>query len=183
LAGKSHPEGVQMPLRECYLRLLHESFIKPTTFTCTTEAYHQLGGLKLVSCGGDWDFFLRFVKQYRIAYLDRPLGVIRPGSTSTQLTNAQSGYDFVIRQLLLEREQAKRDHDQQIRAAVRRGIETQTKFLASIYLERDSRVNAAKTYLHGWQLTHSMSLLLRALSACLPKTFQRFIRKARSFVP
>ena len=169
LAGRSYPEGTLMPDRELYLMLLQGIIIKPTALTVDSLAFKTSGGFKSAKGVEDWDFALRFAKQNRLAYLDRPLGMLRvtPESEHSKEINQTRNFKIVCDLLSKERSLIS-SHDTEALAAISAGIIDTTNSMCWRYLGRGKRLAAINTYLIGFAKTGNVELLLRALGACLP---------------
>ncbi len=182
LLGGSYAEGTLIPDRELHLMLLQEVPIKPTALTVDTLAFRTSGGFNCWPCGEDWEFLLRFAKQNRLAYLDRPLGVVRITPDSKEI-----GRTFtVICKLLTNQRSLISSQDTEALAAISAGITQGAKGVSRAYLERGRRLAAINTCLMGFAKTGNVELLLRALGVCLPMSLLRAARtlyRGRSGAP
>jgi glycosyltransferase involved in cell wall biosynthesis len=173
LAGKSYPEGILMPERELQLILLQEVPIKTPTLTVDTLAFKRSGGFNNWAWGEDWEFLLRFVKQNRLAYLDRPLCIVRKNSPdSVQLKEIKRNF-AVACELLSSQRLLISTQDTEALAAISIGITQLARGMSWEYLKRGKRLAAIDIYLTGFVKTGSVELLLRALGVCLPISLLR----------
>jgi glycosyltransferase involved in cell wall biosynthesis len=167
LAGVSYPEGTIMPDRELQLMLLQEVPIKTPTLTVDTRAFKTIGGFNSWACAEDWEFLLRFAKRNRLAYLDRPLGVIRVTPDSAHFKEVGRNFTAVC-ELLSNQRSLIPSQDTEALAAISAGITEAATGASWRYLERGKRLAAINTCLIGFARTGNVELLLRALGVCLP---------------
>jgi glycosyltransferase involved in cell wall biosynthesis len=175
LAGESYPEGTLIPNRALHLMLLREIPIKPTTLTLDSLAFKTIGGFNSWASAEDWEFLLRFTEKNRLAYLDRPLGIIRVTPDSAHLKEISQNFrricELLGRQRLLTSPQ-----DTEALAAISAGITQIAKGVSWEYLQRGQRLAAMKTCLIGFAKTGNLELLLRALGTWVPDSLFRAAR-------
>ncbi|MGD1027444.1 glycosyltransferase family 2 protein [Candidatus Binatus soli] len=167
LAGGSYPEGTLIPDRELHLLLLQEVPIKPTALIVDKLAFKTSGGFNSWVWGEDWEFLLRFAKQNRLAYLDRPLGVRRTTPDSAQLKEIKRNFTVAC-ELLSSQRSLISSQDTEALAAISTGITQIAKGMSWEYLKRGKRLPAINTCLIGFAKTGNVELLFRALGVCLP---------------
>ena len=167
LLGGSYAEGTVMPDRELYLMLLQELPIKPTALIVGTLAFKKSGGFYNFPSSEDWEFMLRFAKHGRLAYLDRPLGVIRITPDSVHMK--ETGQNFAaVCEFLSKQRSLISSQDTEALAAISAGITNAATNTCRRFLARGKRLAAINACLVGFAKTGNVELLLRALGACLP---------------
>jgi hypothetical protein len=175
LAGGSYPEGTLIPDRELHLMLLQEVPIKPTTLIVDSLAFKASGGFNSWASAEDWEFLLRFTRKNRLAYLDRPLGVIRVSADSAHLKENARNFTCAC-ELLSNERLLTPSHDTEALRAISAGITDTAKAVSWRYLQSGKRVAAANTCLRGFAKTGNVELLFRAGAVYLPTALFRVLK-------
>jgi hypothetical protein len=171
LRGASYPDGLVLEPREMLLCLLEEVPVKPSALVLRRRAFDHVGGFdETWTSSEDWEFLLRLARDHRFAYLDRPLAVLFISPDSLHITDQSRGEEAMIR--LLTGEQERLAGDSEALAAVRRGLVVRTPHPGWPHLDHSRRIRAFRVYLHGFALTGDLCLLLRALTAWVPRALQ-----------
>jgi len=160
-----HPSAREIVFtqREMNLCLLQEVPVKPSAFTMRRAVLEKLELFdESWPSGADWEFLLRFSKQFRFGYIDEPLSVLRVQSDATHRLHAVSDKSRVLKMLRAEAVNAR---DTQIRHAANAGYRDSVLHLSWEYLKRDQRLNAASVLTRGFFATKDPGLLARAAFA------------------
>jgi glycosyltransferase involved in cell wall biosynthesis len=180
LRDRGYPETVVFSQREMRLILLEEVPIKPSALMVRRAAFERAGPFdERWSSSEDWEFLLRFSREHRIGYVDRPLAVLRVGDDSLHRLDQARGERAMIR--LLVRERALLRGDAEALAAVRRGLVSRVKHFGWHHVDAGRRRAAALVFLRGFVLTGQPGLLGRAVAALIPRLMPRM--PARSHAP
>jgi glycosyltransferase involved in cell wall biosynthesis len=167
LRDAPRPDGLMLSTREMRLILLEEVPIKPSALTLRRTAFERAGAFdETWSSSEDWEFLLRFARDHRIGYIDRPLAVLRVGDDSLHRLDQARGERAMIR--LLIRERALLRGDREALAAVERGLVSRVKHFGWHHLDSGRRRAAAAVFLRGFLLTLRAGLLVRAVAALMP---------------
>jgi glycosyltransferase involved in cell wall biosynthesis len=168
LRERSYPDGMLFSTREMRLVLLQEVPIKPSALTLRRAAFERAGAFdETWSSSEDWEFLLRFARDHRFGYIDRPLAVLRVGDDSLHRLDQARGERAMI-QLLL-RERALLRGVGEARAAVQRGLVRRVKHFGWHHVNAGRRRAAAAVFLRGFMVTRQPGLLGRAVAALLPR--------------
>ena len=104
-----------------YLTLLQEVPVKPTALSLRKNVFKNVGMFEeSAPSGSDWDFLMRFAREGRFGYIDRPLAVLRLQGDATHRLHFKQDKLFILDCLRRERKLAK--NDTEVHAAVRKGI-------------------------------------------------------------
>jgi glycosyltransferase involved in cell wall biosynthesis len=167
LRHRAYPDGIAFSTREMRLILLEEVPIKPSALTLRRTAFERAGAFdEMWSSSEDWEFLLRFAREHRIGYIDRPLTVLRVGADSLHRLDQARGERAMIR--LLRRERALLCGDREALAAVERGLVSRVKHFGWHYVDVGRRRAAAAVFLRGFMVTLQAGLLVRAVAVLLP---------------
>jgi glycosyltransferase involved in cell wall biosynthesis len=177
-----YPNGVMLSTRDMRLILLQEVPIKPSALTVRRTAFERAGAFdESWSSSEDWEFLLRFARDHRIGYVDRPLAVLRVGDDSLHRVDQARGERAMIRLLLRERAMLRSDHE--ALEAVQRGLVSRVKHYGWHYVDVGRRSAAAGVFLRGFLLTWAPALLVRAVAALVPCAMRGRGPEVRSAVP
>jgi glycosyltransferase involved in cell wall biosynthesis len=163
----SYPDGILLSARELRLILLEEVPIKPSALTLRRTAFERAGAFdETWSSSEDWEFLLRFSRDHRVGYIDRPLALLRVGDDSLHRLDQVRGERAMIR--LLVRERALLRGDEEALAACERGLVSRVKHFGWHHVDGGRRRAAAAVFLRGFMLTRQPGLLGRAIAVLMP---------------
>jgi glycosyltransferase involved in cell wall biosynthesis len=171
LRDASYPDGLVLQPRDLQLCLLEEVPIKPSALVVRRAAFERVQGFdEAWTSSEDWEFLLRLARDHRFAYLDRALTVLFVSPDSLHITDQSRGEEAMIR--LLTREQQRLTGDHEALAAVHRGLVTRIKHCGWHHIDHGRRARASGVYFRGFALTGDAGLLVRALTAWVPRALQ-----------
>ena len=167
LAARNFPPEVVFSQREIYLCLLREIPIKPTALTMRGAPVRQTGFFdEGWPSGEDREYLLRFAKNFRFGYIDRPLAVYRVQRDATHRRYVRENTSLIIS--LFKQMIAEAGSDKEILAGAKEGYADASKRLSWAYLAAGEKKAASRTLVRAFYYTGSVGMLARALLALLP---------------
>lgn len=175
LADSGRQEEYCFSSREMYLCLLEEVPIKPSALLVKREIFERFGGFdEAWPSGTDWDILLRFSRSARFGYIDLPLVVQRRTIDATHELFREKDQLFLLDVFLKEKRNLK--NDREALAAVDRAICSRYKNLGYHYANSGQLKKAIGIYLRGYEETRDPTMILRALSGCLPTSLRDLLK-------
>ena len=169
-------EGVVLDRKQMYITLLQEVPVKPTALSLRKDVFKTAGMFEeSAPSGSDWDFLLRFARERRFGYIDRPLATLRLQGDATHRLHFIQDKLFILNCLRREMKLAKDDNE--IRAAAHSGMLGLWRHLGWHYQAVGNRKAAATALLRGFTETGEFGLLPRALFVWLPKRLRRSLKQ------
>lgn len=176
LAAGPCVDGIALPQREMYLCLLQEMPVKSQAVLLRRQPFLNTGEFdESTRCGEDWDFLIRFARQHRFGYIDRPLTTQRIMRDSVLASHHTEDALFMID--CLAREKRLMKHDSKVRRCANRAIAQHFSRVAWWQLQQGKKALSAKSYLKGFLQTGSPALLARIPSAYFPRSLRSFVRR------
>lgn len=170
LARKQGNKEISFAQPEIYNCLLREVPIKPSALVMRRKAVASLDLFnESWPSGSDWEFLIRFSKQFRFGYIDEPLTILRVQPDATHRQHAVADKRHVLEML---RAESRRAATPESRRAAIHGYRDTVRHLSWEYLKRGERRSAAVVLARGFGVTGDVGLLARAAFALVRRNRQ-----------